>query len=455
MIHELVILARVIANRSAPSVAYNDRNQVRRDLETLAANPSILSACVTNNFGVMVAEYSRDASTLKTSNLNKRTSACLHNQDFVSRFGSEYLDLLQPILLDETQKVGELHIREDLVQLNKRFEVFSMVMLLIVVLASIVAITLSSRIQRVISMPLLNVAAVAENITANEDYSIRVDGERYDELGKLITAFNMMLDTIQQKNEALIAAKQNLEDQVEQRTAELRNINRELEAFTYSVSHDLRSPLRTIDGFSQALMEDYGKQIGDDGRDYLQRIQVASHHMGKLIDSMLYLSRVSRQEIHLQAVDLVPLAQEIASSLKQHYLRRDYRFRCPQTLVVHADKTLLEVVLQNLLGNAWKYSEKTEYPSVELGSVERHGELVYFVRDNGVGFDMKYVDKLFEPFQRLHREEEFEGLGIGLATVARIIHRHGGEIWAESILGSGAVFYFTLGSTPNLPEGQD
>jgi light-regulated signal transduction histidine kinase (bacteriophytochrome) len=167
--------------------------------------------------------------------------------------------------------------------------------------------------------------------------------------------------------------------------------------------------------------------------------------MQELIESLLYLSRVSRQELKVQALDLTELADEVVERLRTRDGEDHTVFKRPNTLLAYGDKALLLIVLDNLIGNAWKYSVKVNAPRIELGGIERKGEWVYFVRDNGVGFDMKYADHLFSPFQRMHRDEDYDGLGIGLATVARIVHRHGGEVWAESVLGEGATFYFTLG----------
>jgi len=447
MVHELTILSRIVANRSATAVAYKDPYQVRQNLDALATKPSVISACITDEFGSVVAMFSRE-------HLQDLTQAgeiiegveCLHGQTYISRFHDGYLDLIQPVLWEEAQRIGELHIRVDLHELNKRFKIFTVVIMLIVVISCFIAIALSSQLQAFISAPLLSLTRIATNITQQKDYSIRAEVNREDELGQLIRAFNSMLDTIEEQNQALLASKENLEDEVEARTAELKNINRELEAFTYSVSHDLRSPLRSIEGFSTALKEDCIGQLDSTGEDYLERISKASQKMGTLIDSLLYLSRVSRQEVSLRAVDLAELGRDVAENLRMQYPSREFSFSCPQTLVAYGDKTLLMVVLENLLGNARKYSAKVINPTIELGVLERNSEPVYFVKDNGVGFDMKYAEKLFGPFQRLHAHDDFEGLGVGLATVARIVHRHGGEIWAEAMPGIGATFYFTLGA---------
>lgn len=450
MVHELTILSRIIASRSSAAVAYTDSYQVRQNLDTLGANNTIFSACVTNELGELVAMWSRDvAQPIEQSGEPIAGVTCLARQNFISRFSSDYLDILQPILWEETQRIGELHIRVELTDLDKRFKVFSVVLFMIVLLATLVAILLSSKIQRFISEPLLGLTRIADQITSQKDYSVRAETDRHDELGQLVHAFNAMLETIQQQNKALVEINENLESEVDARTAELKLTNKELEAFTYSVSHDLRSPLRSVDGFSAALLEDCASQLDQQGLDYLTRMRAASQRMGKLIDSLLYLSRVSRQDMVSKAVDLADIAREIADGLRIVHPNRDVELLAPDCLMAHGDKDLLYIVIDNLLRNAWKYTGKKTHAVIELGSEERQGETVYFVRDNGAGFDMKYADKLFGPFQRLHRSDEFEGLGIGLATVARIVHRHGGEIWAEGEVDAGAVFYFTLGSIRN------
>jgi light-regulated signal transduction histidine kinase (bacteriophytochrome) len=237
-----------------------------------------------------------------------------------------------------------------------------------------------------------------------------------------------------------------LEDRVEQRTTELAAINKELEAFSYSVSHDLRAPLRSIDGFSQALLEDYWTSLDDQGKDYLQRVRSAAQRMGSLIDDMLRLSRVSRAETHFEEVNLSSLVEEVAQELRNDQPDRIAQFVIQKKIQAYGDRSLLRILLENLLDNAWKFTSKVSGAQIEFGVVPRGDGHVYYVRDNGEGFDMSYVDKLFVPFQRLHTEAEFPGSGIGLAIAQRVVHRHEGEIWAEGTVGQGAVFYFTLWS---------
>jgi signal transduction histidine kinase len=236
---------------------------------------------------------------------------------------------------------------------------------------------------------------------------------------------------------------------LEDANRELEGANRELEAFSYSVSHDLRAPLRTIDGFSQILQEDYEEVLDDEGLDYLGRVRAASAHMATLIDDLLELSRVGRRPLRREPVDLTRLALEIIEDLRASQPGRNVEFAAGEDIKAWGDVSLLKVALENLLGNAWKFTEREPEARIEFGADRKPGPgslaPVYYVRDNGAGFDQTYADKLFGAFQRLHRQDEFEGTGIGLATVARIIHRHGGRVWAEGEVGKGATFYFTLG----------
>lgn len=235
------------------------------------------------------------------------------------------------------------------------------------------------------------------------------------------------------------------------RAVALEATNAELEAFSYSVSHDLRAPLRSIDGFSQALLEDYYEQLDESGRDFLARVRASTQRMGQLIDDMLQLSRVTRSSFHREPVDLSRFARSIVDSLREKHLGRDVEVEIAESLPANCDSRLIHIALENLFDNAWKYTSRQKKAVIRFETVDNDGTTAYCVKDNGVGFDSTYVGKLFNAFQRLHGQEEFEGTGIGLATVKRIIARHGGTVWAEGNLGKGAAFYFTL--TPETPEG--
>jgi light-regulated signal transduction histidine kinase (bacteriophytochrome) len=235
-----------------------------------------------------------------------------------------------------------------------------------------------------------------------------------------------------------------LNEDLHRRVAELAAVNKELEAFSYSVSHDLRAPLRSIDGFSQALAEEFADVLTDEGRDYLRRVRAATQRMGELIDDLLNLARVTRREMRREPVDLSALARTIAAQLRRNEPDRRVTLTIQDGLVASGDPHLLRLVLENLLGNAWKFTGKQAEARIEFGMMRQDGAHAYCVSDNGVGFDMAYSEKLFGAFQRLHAMTEFPGTGIGLATVQRIINRHGGRVWAEAQLGKGATFFFTL-----------
>jgi len=271
----------------------------------------------------------------------------------------------------------------------------------------------------------------------------RKDGTEFP-LELSLAAWNQGLDVAFTAIIRDITSRKEGEERLRRYATQLEAANKELEAFSYSVSHDLRAPLRSLDGFSQALLEDYHDRLDDTGRDFLQRVRAASQRMGTLIDDLLSLSRVTRGDLQVEKVDLSALATALAAELQRSDPQRDVRFAIAPDLVARGDPGLMRLVLQNLLGNAWKFTGKRSPAHVEVGSMAHDGRRAFFVQDDGAGFDMAYAAKLFGAFQRLHASDEFPGSGIGLATVQRIIHRHGGQVWAEGTPGRGATFYFTL-----------
>ena len=226
---------------------------------------------------------------------------------------------------------------------------------------------------------------------------------------------------------------------------QLETAVKELEAFSYSVSHDLRAPLRAIDGYSRLIMDDYASLLDADGRQYLENVRISTQRMGALIDDLLKLSRVSRAELNRETVSLSDIATEITTQLCQREAGRQIQITIQPGITAEGDPNLLHLALENLLDNAWKFTGREPTAQIIFGIREVDGERVFYVKDNGAGFDMRYSDRLFEAFQRLHSQEEYEGTGVGLATVKRIIQRHGGRIWTEAEAGVGATFYFTLG----------
>jgi light-regulated signal transduction histidine kinase (bacteriophytochrome) len=269
----------------------------------------------------------------------------------------------------------------------------------------------------------------------------RVTRTAADFFTELLSPFEMSFRGYRAANQEL----QRLNDSLRQQKEAVELVNRELESFSYSVSHDLRAPLRSVDGFSQILIEDFGAALGDKGVQCVQRVRDAAQHMAKLIDNLLSLARVTRSEIHRVEVNLTTLARGITDWLRAASPGRDVAVILDDDIHGNGDATLLGVVLENLLGNAWKFTSKRLHAEIRFGCVDHENRPTYFVRDNGAGFDMTYAQKLFAPFERLHTTSEFEGTGIGLATVQRVVQRHGGDVWAESKSDDGATFYFTLG----------
>ncbi len=266
----------------------------------------------------------------------------------------------------------------------------------------------------------------------NEELEQKIAG-RTDELRKTQLALLSIVDDLNASTKNIALVNQALEA-----------TNKELESFSYSVSHDLRAPLRSIDGFSNALLEDYHKKLDAKGKNYLKRVRQATQHMGMLIDDILKLSRVITAEFMPKSVDVSKMVQDILLTVRQNDPARNVKVSIQKGIIIDGDRHMLEIALTNLIDNAWKFTGKTKNARIEFGTILKEGKKVFFIRDNGAGFDMSYVNKLFGTFQRLHTNDEFTGTGIGLATVQRIINRHGGKIWAEGEVGKGATFYFTF-----------
>ena len=273
-------------------------------------------------------------------------------------------------------------------------------------------------------------------------------------------ALKLMNDRLMQEiadrtraEDAVRKLNDDLEALVAERTRQLKAVNKELEAFAYSVSHDLRAPLRAVEGFSQALLEDYRDALDAQGKDYLQRVSSEARRMAQLIQDLLVLSRVTRAEMNLQPVDLTALAMDVLEMLRSGEPSRQVQVQVAEGLAACGDPQLLRQVLENLLGNAWKFTSHREQARIEVGSEQRDGTETFWIRDNGAGFDMDYSEKLFVPFLRLHGMTEFPGTGVGLSTVQRIIARHGGRVWADAAVDQGATFYFTLGKTARARQG--
>jgi len=327
----------------------------------------------------------------------------------------------------------------------------------VVAVALILSLLVAPLLAGAVTAPMLAVSRFARAMAAG-DLSQRVPPSRLEELGTVAASFNHMAEQLEQSRReldvdiqrreeverTLRASEQHLEALVTERTQALVLANKKLESFSYSVSHDLRSPVRVIHGFATILVDQYAARLDDDGRRYLDRILRATRRMSGLIDSLLCLAQVNRRELKVEPVDLAELAQDVLRDLHAAHPGPAIDVQIGPDLSTCADPVLMHQLLQNLLGNAWKYTNHTSEPRIELGRACLDGQDTFYVSDNGVGFDMAYASKLFGVFERLHSDPEFEGTGVGLAIVAHIIERHGGRVWAEAAVGKGATFYFTL-----------
>ncbi len=446
LLRRLGTVADLIAFNSAAAVDFNDAEAATTMLGSLKTRPEILSAGITVN-GRLFAAYYHQGAKVRKGELLLATAGY--------RFTDQELTVFRPIS-SEGRRLGTLFIRSDLSEIAETWRRFAAVTGAVAIPALLIAILISQLLQRAISRPILNLASLAAAVSSEKDYSIRAPAMRSAaEIEQLVGTFNQMLSEIEGQQAEIEDARATLERRVADRTRELEvqgrelaAANKELESFSYSVSHDLRAPLRAIDGFSKALLSDYsGRTLDERGTHYLGRVRVGTLKMSRLIDDMLHLARVTRSTLERRDIDLTAVAEEVAAELTRRNPDRQVLCFVEPGLRASADPYLLSIVFENLLGNAWKFTGNREGARVDVGKLPED-EPVFFVRDNGAGFDMTYANKLFGAFQRLHPESDFEGTGIGLATVKRIVTRHGGRIWAEAAEGQGATFYFTLGGTP-------
>ena len=430
-VRQLATLGEIIAAESTGAVAFENQRDATEILSALKAERHIVAACLYDRKGKVFSRYPADAP-------DHLFPTRLSPDGY--RFESGSLVGYTPVVqLKGSERFGTLYLNSDMDEMYERLRLYGWLALLVVLLASGVAYLLSRILQRQISQPILELEQTAKAVSVRRDYSVRASKHGDDELGVLTDAFNHMLAEIQQQNEGL-------EKRVRERTTELESANDELEAFGSSAAHDLRTPLRAITGFADLLLDPRAKIPVVDAQRYIRMIRDGSTQMGELINDLLAFSRLGRQALTRQTVDLARLSHEVYDELagerKERHVELQIQFLPP----VDGDPALLRVVFRNLLSNALKYSRPKNPAIIEIGVTNDHADPVpiFFVRDNGVGFDMQDAGKLFGVFQRLHHAHEFEGTGVGLATVRRIINRHGGRIWAESAPGAGATFFFTL-----------
>jgi signal transduction histidine kinase len=340
--------------------------------------------------------------------------------------------------------LGVVYISATLNEIGQRARHYLLIAGLILLLCMLAALLISSLSRKLVAQPIASLAETARSISREHDYSVRAE-ESTDsvEMSVLTEAFNDMLQQIQQSESALRRSRNELEQRVEERTAELSAANRELEAFSYTVAHDLRGPLDSITGLAY-LLAGASSQLDPNSREMVQRLQDSTKNMSALIDDLLNFARASTAPIKRDQVSLTSIALRIAGDLRSSEPTRSVDFNIADLPPVEADAGLMRIVLDNLLRNAWKYTSHHAKACIEFGAKLIDGRMVYFVRDDGAGFDPSRTGEIFQPFHRLHSKSEFPGTGIGLATVQRILTREGGEIWAEGGVEKGAAFYFTL-----------
>ncbi len=454
LVHTLSAQAQIIGFNSISAILFNDPQAASETLSALKSSPSISSAGILKLDHSMFAQYSRESGDqiLELPSLNP-------GQPEAHVFTSSHVVLVREIL-SEGHPIGFVYLKADLREIDQRLKRYATIAFSVLMLSLLAAMLVSSNFRKSVASPIVELAETAQRVSKEKNYQIRAaQTGGQDELSVLVESFNEMLEQIQERDNALQRARDELEQrvsdrthdltvanqQLSERTHELMSANRELEAFSYSVSHDLRGPLEALNGFTYVLLKKYGPSFDSQTRELIEHIRNSGRRMSELIDDLLNLSRVTTSVLHREQIDLSSLSRSIMDDLCRREPGRQVEFVAPKTADALADVSLMRIVLENLLGNAWKYTSQHGHARIEFGEAQKNGQTAFFVKDDGTGFDPQSANRLFQPFQRLHSMAEFPGSGIGLATVKRIIQRHGGQVWAEGATGQGATFFFTVG----------
>jgi signal transduction histidine kinase len=428
LIESLQTQASVISMSSESALLFDDPQSARSTLAALRGAPSILAVQILQADGEVFASYARPG-------LGTQFTVPKLSVGQTLWIGDGTVALAYPIT-SNGKLIGSVSILAETQQEINRAKKFGLISAGILLLCFVIALSATSRMRQVLITPLKNLSETAQIVSRKKDYSVRAEvPARRDELASLVQSFNEMLDEIEKGRTVL-------EQKVAERTAELSTANRELEAFSYTVAHDLRGPLQEISNIAFILQSD-SSEAAPDQKMWLDKLVPATNRMASLIDDLLNLSRAGSAPIQQVPIDLSALAKSILENLAQGSERK-VEIVVAENCTAPADRGLIAVVLENLLRNAWKYTSRRESARIEFGCRTEGEEAVFFVRDNGAGFDPAYADRLFRPFQRLHAEVDFPGTGVGLATVQRIIARHGGRVWAAGSVDRGAEFSFTL-----------
>jgi signal transduction histidine kinase len=444
LIRNLDAEAQIVGENTISALTFNDQQSAASTLQSLQHSPDILAAVLTTSDGAVFARYGTpDQGETKSHRLAPRQS------DYVWSSGAQVL--VAHRIVFQGKSVGVVYIFARLTEIGQRARRYLLIAFIILLFCMAAAVIISFISRRLIAQPIIALADTALLVSRDRDYTVRAaihaDGS---EISVLIDAFNTMLTQIQERDAALNEARTDLETRVEERTAELQAANRELEAFSYTVAHDLRGPLDAIGGITFLLTQSYANAGDPNVQSILEQLKASTSNMGSLIDDLLNFARASTTPVKSTPVDLSTIAREIATELTTSDSARRVEFVIAEIPEVLADPGLMRIVLGNLLRNSWKYTSHHTHAYIEFGAKQVFaadqavGKLVYFVRDDGAGFDPSRMAQLFQPFQRLHAKSDFPGTGIGLATVQRILARQGGSIWAEGAVENGATFYFTL-----------
>lgn len=439
MISSLDTEAAIVGANSITALMFDDRQAAEATLSALRASPHIRSAVILRPNGKVFAQYTRDGSTRLTfdSTLDPGQS------DGSWSKGRDLVVARRIVFADQT--IGAVYLRAETSDVAHRAQRFGLISACILLICFLVAIVATSTIRHLVTAPLTDLAKTAQIVSRDRDYSVRARiPPSSDELSFLVQSFNEMLEQIQERDRALEESRSALEQRVQERTAELSAANQELEAFSYSVAHDLRGPLQHISNITYLLQQTRGSENSPNDTMLIEKLFEGSRRMSTLIDDLLNLSRATSTPLRRTAVNLSDMVESVVGALRSENEGRQVEMVIGKGAYVIADEGLLFLVLENLLRNAWKYTSRQDRARIEFGFTEQPSGTVYFIRDNGVGFNPRFADRLFRPFQRLHSQSEFPGTGVGLATVQRIISRHGGKIWATGDIDLGAEFSFTL-----------
>ncbi len=443
LVRTLSAQAQIIASNSVSAILFNDPQAATTTLSALKSFSNISSAGILRSDGKPLAQYSAAGQKpLVTLPQLPKGGGEAH------WFGTKHLLLIRQIV-SQGKSIGLVYLRADLHEINQRLKRYATITISVLLISLLAALLVSGAFRKSVAQPIVQLANTAQEVSREKDYSVRASTiADNEEVRVLVTSFNQMLQEIQQRDSELQQAHDKLEQRVSDRTRELVSANKELEAFSYSVSHDLRGPLDAINGFAYLMLKQYSANLDPQGRNLIEQIRSGGKRMTELIDDLLNLSRITSSVMHSAKVDLSTIARSIMEELCRTAPERKVQFTTSENEEAFGDPHLLQIVMENLLRNSWKYTSHHQEAHIEFGHTRAEGKTVFFVKDDGSGFDPRWADRLFHPFQRLHSSVEFPGNGIGLATVRRIIQRHGGEVWAQGEIEKGATFYFTL----NLPD---